>query len=71
MKPANFEKLTAEFYCALIVEELTLLEKNEVFCPSVTDDNEASPIAGCHLAAEKYLLISLLFIHLFIHALIY
>jgi hypothetical protein len=54
MVPTNLESLTAEYYRDLVEKEIAELESMEVFCPSITDDNEASPIAGCNLAAIKY-----------------
>jgi hypothetical protein len=54
MNQTNLEKLTADYYAGLIGKELANLEKIDAFCPSITDDNEASPIAGCNLATQKY-----------------
>jgi hypothetical protein len=54
MNQTNLEKLTADYYAGLIGKELANLEKIDAFCPAITDDNEASPIAGCNLATQKY-----------------
>lgn len=54
MHHTNLATLDASYYCELVSAEIERLEALDVFCPSITDDNEASPIAGCKLAALRY-----------------